>query len=172
MSDQQATVRSQPLPRSNARPSSGEALAETADAALDAAAALGRNGNHQQAREICAAVIFEAQPMIAARADLLRATLYSLLLARAFGLLSRLVVATSGRSVKVALLPQCTGPITPPHRQEEPGRTVFLLDPRWLDRLSPDDMLLRHLCDAHNARRHSHVDRPGPVPVSRHLEPA
>jgi len=172
MSEQQATMRSQPFLRSNARPGSADALADNAYAALDAAAALARNGNHQQAREICAAVIFEAQPIIATRADLLRATLYSLVLARAFGLLSRLVMATRGRSVKLALLPPGTGPITSPHRREEPGRTVYLLDTRWLDRLSPDDMLLQHLCDAHHARRHSQADRPAAAPISRHLEPA
>jgi hypothetical protein len=162
----------QPFPLSNARPSSAEALADTAHAALDAAVALARTGNRQQAREICAAVIFEAQPMIAAHADLLRATVYVLLLAHAFGLLARLVGATSGRNVTVTLLPQCNGPIAPPHRRDELGRTNYMLDSRWLDRLSPDDMLLRHLCDALIARRYGQPGRPDATSASRHLEPA
>ena len=109
--------------------------------------------------------------MIAARADLLRATLYALLLARGFGLLSRLVLATSGRSVKLLLLPQCSGPVASPQSREEPGRTIHLLDPRWLDRLSPDDMLLRHWCDAIIAGGHGQTDVPDRAPVARHLEP-
>jgi hypothetical protein len=146
-------------------------MAAAARASLDAAAALARAGDRQRARELCAAVLFEAQPMIAARADLLRATLYALLTAHGFKLLSRVLLAMTGRAVHVALLPMCDGPIAAPLSREEPGRTVYTLDPRWLERLSLDDMLLRHWSDALITRRPGQVDLTGAAPVSRHLEP-
>ena len=92
MPDQQAEKRTRALLPSGPRPGSEEAMAAAARAALDAAAALARAGDRQRARELCAAVLFEAQPMIAARADLLRATLYALLTAHGFKLLSRVAV--------------------------------------------------------------------------------
>ncbi|MGA3397973.1 MAG: hypothetical protein ABSC95_02035 [Acetobacteraceae bacterium] len=146
-------------------------MAGAARAALDAAAALARTGDRQRAREHCAAVIFEAQPLIAAQAELLRAALYALLTAHGFRLLSRLVLAMSGTTLQVEVLPACAGPIAPPRQREEPGRTIYTLDPRWLDRLSPDDMFLRHWCDALVAQPHRHADAPGIAPVARHLEP-
>ncbi len=147
-------------------------MADAARAALDAAAALARSGNCQRARELCAAVAFEAQPLIATRADLLRSMVYALLAARGFRLLSRVALAVSGRTVQVILLPECGGPIAPPYQMEQSGRTIYALDPRWLDRLSPDDIFLRRWCDALIPRRQSPATAPGVAPASRHLEPA
>ena len=120
---------------------------------------------------MCAAVLFDAQPMIAARADLLRWTCHALLLAHGLRLLSRLVLAMSGRCVKLALLPQSAGPVAAPQMREEPGAAVCALDARWIDRLSPDDVLLQHWWDALTARRHSNPKRTDTLPVARHLEP-
>jgi hypothetical protein len=113
-------------------------LAEIAD--------LARNGEYQQAREGCAAVVFGLQPLIAARPDLLQATLRVLLLARGFRLLSRLVMAVSGRHVTVLLLPPTAGPVASPQPRETGGQTVYELDPRSLDRLASDDAVLRDWC--------------------------
>lgn len=155
----------------NPRPGADAAMADAALAALDAAVTAAQAGDLQRAREMCAAVVFDAQPMLAADRELLRGTLYALLVARAFKLLSRVVRAMSGRSLRVVVQPELAGPIAPPRMLAEPGRTICTLDPRWLDRLSPDDTLLRHWCDALIARRESRSDLPGIAPAARHLEP-
>jgi hypothetical protein len=172
MPDQQSEQRIRALWRGSPYPNSEEATADTVQAALDAVVALARTANRQRAREICAAIVFDAQPIIAARTDLLRATVHALLIAQAFRLLSRVVLAISGRTVKVVLLLQCPGPIAPPRSIQEPERTIYAVDPRWVDRLSPNDMFLRHWCDALSARQHSHAGLAGTAPVSRQLEPA
>jgi hypothetical protein len=171
MTHQQTEQRIQACLPSNPRPWSEQATVDAARAALDAAVALARTGDRQCARQICAAVVFDAQPMIAARAELLGATLHALLMAHGFRLLSRVVLAMSGRSVQVALLREYAGPMLPPQGREEQGRTVYALDPRWLDRLSPDDMLFRHWCDALVAWRSGDAELPGTAPATRHLEP-
>lgn len=147
-------------------------MADAARAGLDAAAALARTGNRLRARELCASVLFEMQPIIAARAGLLRAALHALLLAHGCNLLSRMVLAMSGRSVQLVLLRDCAGPIAPPRSREEPGRTIYALDERWIDRLSPDDMFFRQWCDALFAQRHEQADLPAAAHTVRHLEPA
>jgi hypothetical protein len=172
MPDQQLDRRPQAVSRTTPRPASEEAAAQATLAALVAAAAVARAGDRQRARELCAAVVFEAQPMIVARAELQRATLHALLTSHGFKLLSRVVLAMSGRSVQVELVPDCTGPVAPPRSLEAAGRTIYRVDPRWLDRLSPGDMFLRHWCDALIERRHGHVDGTAAMLVSRHLEPA
>ncbi|HVC63527.1 MAG TPA: hypothetical protein VND19_24575 [Acetobacteraceae bacterium] len=144
-------------------------MADAAVAALDDAAALARAGDCQRARELCAAVVFEMQPIIAAHAELLRAALHALLTVRGFRLLSRMVTAISGRSVHVVMLPGA-GPIAPPRRREEAGRTIYILDPRWLDRLSRDDMYVRHWCNALITQRHGHPNRSATAHARRHLE--
>ena len=172
MADQQTEKRPRVSLLSNPRPGFDLAMAGATQAALDEAVAVARGGDRQRAREICAAVVLDAQPIIAARADLLRGTFYALLMAHGFRLLSRVVLALTGRSVQVGLLPECNGPIAPPAMREQPGRTICTLDPRWLDRLSLDDMLLRHWCDALLARPPGPAAASGTAPVSRHLEPA
>jgi hypothetical protein len=163
-----------------ARPGSGEAMAIAVRAALDAAVALVRRGDRQGAREHCAAIVFDAQPLIAARPELLRGMLYALLMAHGFRLLSRVVLAMTGKAVHVALLPVATGPIASPRAQLEPGRTIYTLDPRWLALLSPDDAGFRQWCDALTGQRHysakvsgaASAKAPGGAPAARHLEPA
>jgi hypothetical protein len=131
-----------------------------ARATLKIAVAVARAGDTERARHLCAMVVLDAQPIIAARKELLRATLHALLVARGFKLLARMVMAVSGHSVQVILLPEDAGPIAPPRVQVEPRRMTYAMDPRWLARLLPDDMFLRDWCDALTAR-----ERTRPVPV-------
>jgi hypothetical protein len=146
-------------------------MAGTVHAALTAAVALARAGDCRGARQMCAAVVLDAQPIIAARKELLVVALHALLVAEGFKLLSRVVMAVSGRNVRVTLLPQDAGPIAPPLVREEPWRTTYVLDPRWLARLTPDDMFLRHWCDVLSAREPGPPVVAEPEPVLRHLEP-
>ena len=142
-----------------------------ARASLVAAGALARSGDRQRAREVCAAVLFEMQPIIAARTDLLRPALYALLMAHGFRLLSRVALAMSGVATQVVLRQDWTGPVAQPQRTQTAGRTIYVLDPRWLDQLLPDDMFLRQWSDALAARKRDYVERPGPASVPRRLEP-
>jgi hypothetical protein len=146
-------------------------MADAALAALNAAAGFARAGDRQRAREHCAAVVFEAQPLIAARTELLRAALRALLMAHGFKLLSRVMIAITGRGIEVVVLADRTGPIAPPRLWEEPGRTICTLDPRWLDRLSPDDIFLRQWSDSLVARQHRRADASVTASTPRRLEP-
>ncbi len=140
--------------------------------ALTSAAALARAGGRHSARQLCATVMLDAQPIIAARRELLPVALHALLVAHAFKLVSRVAMTASGRSVEVMLLPEeQMGPIAPPRTRKELGRTIYLLDPRWLARLAPDDMFLRHWSDALTARVHSRAVPVAAEPATRHLEP-
>jgi len=115
--------------------------------------------------------VLDAQPLIAARKELLAVTLHALLVAEGFKLLSSVVMAVSGRSVRVILLPEDAGPIAPPLVREEPWRTTYVLDSRWLVLLAPDDIFLRHWCDALTPREPGPPVVAEPKPVLRHLEP-
>jgi hypothetical protein len=151
--------------------SSDDAVVDAVLHALDLAVALARAGNCERARELCASVFFEAQPTIAARADLLRYVLHALLAARGFKLLSRVVLAVSGRSVQVVILPDEAGHVAPPRIWQEPRHTVYALDPRWLCELSPDDSFLRHWCETLTAQKTAGRQHAGATAVQRHLEP-
>jgi hypothetical protein len=146
-------------------------MAGAVQAALTTAVALARAGDCRSARQVCAAVVLDAQPLIAARKELLAVALHALLVAEGFKLLSSLVMAVSGSRVRVTLLPDDAGPIAPPLIREEAWRTTYVLDPRWLARLAPDDMFLRHWCDALTAREPGPPVAAEPKPVLRHLEP-
>ena len=138
------------------------AALETLSAAVDLAQA----GNCQRARELCAAVVFELQPLIAASEEFLRITLHALLVARGFKLLSRLVMALSGSDVQVTLMPDHEGYGAPPRREVTRGRTTYFLDTKWLARLSPNDVFLQSWSDAlaGGGPRHSAAE------PARHLE--
>jgi hypothetical protein len=146
-------------------------MAGAVQAALTTAVALARAGDCRGARQVCAAVVLDAQPLIAARKELLAVTLHALLVAEGFKLLSSVVMAVSGRSVRVILLPEDAGPIAPPLVREEPWRTTYVLDSRWLALLAPDDIFLRHWCDALTPREPGPPVVAEPKPVLRHLEP-
>ena len=160
-----------PLAPRGPRPASTEARAAAVRAALTQAADLAQAGDHAGARHLCATVVLDAQPIIAAHRELLSVALHALLVAQGFKLLSRFVMAVSGRNVQVILLPDEAGPLLPPRVREEPRRTSYVLDPRWLARLAPDDLHLRHWCAALTAGM---PDRPvalAPESALRHLEP-
>ena len=123
------------------------AIEATVLEALQDAVARARHGDRRRARERCAAVIFQAQPLIAARPVLLRATLHALLAAGQFRLLARLIGAISGRRIELVLLPANADAIGLPRAREGPRHTTYTLDPHWLERLSPDDIFVRHLCN-------------------------
>jgi hypothetical protein len=156
---------------SGSRPYPGDAMAGAVHAALTTAIALARTGDCRSARQVCATVVLDAQPIIAARKELLAVALHALLVAQAFKLLSSVVMAVSGRGVRVILLPEQAGPIVPPHLREEPRHTTYVLDSRWLARLSSDDMFLRHWCDALTARGQGPLVWVDAEPASRQLEP-
>lgn len=109
---------------------------------------------------------------MAARPELLCRVLHTLLVAHGFKLLSRLMLAISGRMVQVALLPVCAGPVAPPRAQQGSGRTTYNMDPRWVARVSPDDAGFQQWCHALTGRPPSLTQAPGSTPVVRHLEPA
>ncbi len=145
--------------------SAGE-IEATARSVLDAASALALAGNYQAARQLCATVIFQAQPLMATRPDLLRATLYTLLLGRGFKLMSNVVRSVSGRGVDVTLLPDGMDRIEPPRCYDEGRRVALVLHPQWLNSLSPDDLFLQRWCEALVAG-----ERTERSPTSLHLEP-
>jgi hypothetical protein len=156
---------------SGPRPGTGDAMVGAVQAALATAAALARAGDYRGARQLCAEVVLDAQPIIAARRELLAAALHALLLAQGFRLLSGLVRAVGGRDVRVVLLPEAGGPVAPPCVRERLGGTTWVLDGRWLDRLSPDDAFLRHWCDALGVRGCGGGVLREPGSVARVLEP-
>jgi hypothetical protein len=119
----------------------------TALSVLDAATALALAGNYQAARQLCATVIFQAQPLMATRPSLLRATLYTLLVGRGFKLMSNVVRSVSGRGVDVTLLPDGMDRIEPPRCYEEARRFALVLHPQWLSSLSPNDLFLQRWCE-------------------------
>ena len=157
--------------RDDLGPASDVGTEPAALAALNAALAVARDGNYLAARRICAAVVFHAQPLIAARPALLRATLHALLVAHGFRLLSRVVLAVTGIHVDVTLLPECGGEVEKPRRHDEPRRIALLVDPRWLDALSPDDWFLANWCDELTATDPGGIAVGRPTPGPRQLEP-
>jgi hypothetical protein len=125
--------------------------AERTDAAmatLGQAIASAQAGDHQRGRELCASVLFEIQPLLARRKALLRATVLALLVSQGFKLLTRVVVALSGQSIRVVLKLDSSGQMVPPRCHEEPQETIYTIDPRWLTRLTDEDAFLRGWCDA------------------------
>jgi len=115
-------------------------------AGLRTAVALARAGERTQARARCAAIVFEAQPAIAACPGLLRATLHALLLARGCKLLARLVLAVSGRRVQVAVAERSAGPAVPPRRIETPEGMLHAVDSNWIAAVAPDDAAFQAWC--------------------------
>jgi hypothetical protein len=91
------------------------------------------NGDFRSARVLCAEIMFEHQLRLARDRDLLRSTIATLIHARGFQLLSRLLVAVDGRRVRVALGEPHAGSATPPkfiERSEDCGATTFTVSER------------------------------------------
>ena len=153
------------------RASSHGEVEATARSLLQAATALAVAGNYQSARQLCATVIFQAQPLMATRPDLLRATLHALLVARGFKLMSNVVRSVSGRGVDVTLLPDGMDQLEPPRCYEESQRFAVVLHPQWLASLSSDDPFLKRWCDALVTGERPDAPLGARVPASSQLEP-
>lgn len=134
---------------------------------LDAVVNMVHRGNSQAARELCAAIVLKAQPLIAARSDLWQAAVYALLIARAFRLLSRLVMAVTGRPIEIVLLPAHGATLTKPSRNDQRERTIYSVDPRWLEQLTPGDAAFVEWCNFLVDWTYDH--REGAGARSRHL---
>src|ERR1700738_4305802 len=143
MSEHRPEMPGQGFFRSGFHARSQDQTEATVLAALEVAVATARTGDLQRARQLCAEAVFQAQPVIATRADLLRVTLYSLLVARGIKFLSRIVLAISRRKVDVILLEESNEQSGVPRSYEERSRMVLVLHPGWIDRLSSDDTFLR-----------------------------
>ncbi len=100
-------------------------------------------GDHQQARELCASVMFEVQPVLGRRRLLLRTLLCALLVSHGFKLASRLVATLGGWPARFVLQPCGEGSVAAPRCADG---SVHLIDPRWLAQLSPEDPFIRELC--------------------------
>jgi hypothetical protein len=126
--------------------------------AINAVVKLARSGDYQRARQHCAAIVLEAQPIIVARKELLQATLHALFVVRAFRLLARLVMAMNGSAiVEVTVSANSMKDIERPKSDLASQRIRLFLDSRWLDGLSPDDLFLQELCDLLSARHEVEV---------------
>jgi hypothetical protein len=82
---------------------------------------------YQQARELCATLLADQQPLISRQPELLRETFITLIAIRGFQQLSRLAMAASGVEVRVAAR---AGARLPPSLEcrEEFGREVFIVN--------------------------------------------
>lgn len=122
---------------------------EPALATLDVAVTVARAGDQQYARELCSVVLHEMQPVLARRPELLARLMHALLVSYSIRLISCLVMALTGRRMRILLLlPQAPGSAAPPNWHEETWETVLTVDPRWLGELSRDDAFLRLWCEA------------------------
>jgi hypothetical protein len=122
-------------------------MAESAMSALRTAMDEALCGDRRCARELCATVIFEVQPIIARHEDLRRTVVHALLVAHAFKLLSRVFRALSGRDLYIVCLSDQHGPIAAPSCYEEVRDINCTLDPRWIARLSAEDPFIDRLCE-------------------------
>lgn len=111
---------------------------------LEMAACLAKAGDRHQARILCAAAIFDHQPLITARKGLLRLALYTLLISEAFKLISRLVVAMTGSRLLVDVRCSSDMPAVPHYTKQTVDQIMCEVDPRWLGNLSSDDDFLDH----------------------------
>ncbi|MEJ0016896.1 MAG: hypothetical protein WDN25_10045 [Acetobacteraceae bacterium] len=132
---------------------------------LAAAVTIARAGDPQTGRERCATVMFELLPVLARRQDLLVPLLHTLLVCHGFRLAARLVMAMSGRRLRIMLRADAEGPVGPPHCQEEPWEVICPIDPRWLERLRVDDPYLRRWGEALAAGRGLPAETPAAMPV-------
>lgn len=145
-----------------ARPTAEAARVEAAMTILQQAITAARAGDHQYGRELCASVLFDVQPILGRHKTLLRTAVCALLMSQGFKLLTRIVVALSGRRVRVVLWLGDAGRIAPPHCQDEAHETIVTVDPRWLAQLSVEDSFLQGWCDALATGQANYTGRPIP----------
>jgi hypothetical protein len=100
---------------------------------LDEARLLAGSGDPRLARMRCAELLFEYLPRLASDRELLRLAVATLIHARGFQLLGRLLVAVDGRRVRISLGTPAAGGASPPHligRTEADGATTFTVNER------------------------------------------
>jgi hypothetical protein len=111
--------------RSLARPPAADEVADSIRRDLTMIRTLAGAFEYQQARELCAALLAEQQPLICRQPDLLHEMFITLIVIRGFQQLSRLAIAASGADIRVAVR---GGARLPPSLEcrEEYGRNVFI----------------------------------------------
>lgn len=90
-------------------------------------------GDLRTARALCAEVVFEHLVELSRDRDLRRLAIATLVHARGFQLLDRLLVAVDGRRIRVAIGEPRAGGASPPHlieRSEDRGGTTFTVSER------------------------------------------
>jgi hypothetical protein len=100
---------------------------------LNQARLLAGNGEDRMARVLCAEVVFEHLLRLVRDRELLRCAIATLIHARGFQLLSRLLAAVDGWRVRVALATPVAAAASPPHligRSEQLGATTFTVSER------------------------------------------
>ena len=113
---------------------------------LDEARLLAGNGELRLARVLCAEVVFEHLMRLARDRALLCVAIATLIHARGFQLLGRLLAAVDGRRVRVALGTPLAGSASPAHligRSEEHGATTFTVSERLFRDPSRDAVIDR-----------------------------
>ena len=96
---------------------------------LDDARSLAHRGELRIARQLCADVVLDHQLRLHDDRELRRRAFATLIHARAFQLLNRLLAAVDGRQVRISLAPASAG--APPHpirRSETRGTIVYAVD--------------------------------------------
>ena len=89
-----------------------------------------------------------------------------MLIANSFRLISRVILALNGCNIRLLLASTAVGPVTPVRTREQGRLTIYHLDPRWIENLSPDDVVLEQwgVSLRQGSRQpHSYVPTP-PVP--------
>jgi hypothetical protein len=113
---------------------------------LEAARLLAGHGDVRAARTLCAEVVFEELLRLAGNRELLRLAIATLIHARGFQLLGRLLLAVDGRRIRVALGVPPMATASPPHlivRSEQPGVTSFTVSERLYTDPSRDAVIDR-----------------------------
>jgi hypothetical protein len=103
---------------------------------------IARSGGRRKARLLLAAFTLDNLPLIAARNEVLKMTIYAMLVTGAFGLLSRVVMALQGTAVRVTIASGNRGEVESPRWCRKPVSASLMIDSRWLDDLSVDDPFL------------------------------
>jgi len=113
---------------------------------LDEARTLVGNDDSRAARILCAEVVFDQMLRLAGNRELRSRAIATLIHARGFQLLSRLLLAVDGRRVRVLLGTPASETASPPHligRSEAQGVTTFTVSERLYSDPSRDTVIDR-----------------------------
>lgn len=93
-----------------------------------------------------------------------------MLIANSFRLISRLVLALNGCNIRLLLASGGVSPVEPLRSSEQGRHTIYYLDPRWIENLSPDDTLLEQWSASLRERSHLPHGYVRTLPVPHVLE--